>query len=102
MCYRETGNGSFIAAGVGFPGEATVTGTLSALGTRGKQFTITTAQGPSLTFSTIDDSILPRGLAVGTTVQVTYTKHEGALTARSITITAAAPPSGSSGAATSS
>lgn len=97
VSYREARTGSFIATAVEFPGAVTASGTVSALGQRGKEFAITTAQGSNLSFWTIGDSDLPEGLALGATVKVTYTRRHGVLTARSVTVMAGPPPVAGSG-----
>jgi hypothetical protein len=76
--YRELASGSLGATSVAFPGAATVNGTVQTIATDGSSFTIQTADGLDLTFATADDPGLLQAVAVGDTVEVTYTTSAGA------------------------
>jgi hypothetical protein len=94
VTYREIASGELIATAVTFPGAITASGTITAIAPDGGSFTIQTAAGASTTFSTAGDTMLVEDLAVGSSVQVTYTASGTSLTARSVTL--AGPTAGSS------
>lgn len=91
--YRELTSGSLVAASVAFPGATTVDGTVQSIATDGSSFTIQTADGKVLTFATANDPGLAQAIALGDTVQVTYTTSTGSSTVRALTVTAASSAS---------
>lgn len=93
--YDETRAGNLVATAVGLPGASAESGVVSSISADGSSFTIASASGTQ-TFSTPDPSLV-ENLEVGDTVEVTYTSSSSVLTARSITVTAYAPPSAPGG-----
>jgi hypothetical protein len=100
VSYAEASSGTMIARVVGYAGEITSTGTVASVAADGSSFTVQGANGSDLTFSTGDLPALVDGLEVGDTVQVIYTAAGGALTARSVTVTATPVVSQTTGAIT--
>jgi hypothetical protein len=95
--YEETASGGLTATSLSYPGAVTTTGTVSSVAADGSGFAIQTDSGQSLTFSTGGDPELLQGLELGDAVQVTYTSNDGALTARSVAVTATAVGSAGGG-----
>ena len=94
--YEELASGSLIATTIGYPGAITTSGAVEAVAADGTSFTIQTADGGSLTLSTTSLAAPIDGLAVGDTVQVTYTAARAAMIALAVNVTET--PAGSSGA----
>jgi len=89
VSYQGTNVGSMVASTIGYVGAVTTSGTVASIAADGSSFTIATANGQSVTFSTGANPGLINGLQLGDTVQVIYTKGpEAALTARILTVTA--------------
>ena len=86
--YRELTSGSLVAVSVAFPGATTVAGTVQSVATDGSSFTIQTADSQDLTFATANDPGLVQAIALGDSVQVTYTTSTGSSTVRALTVTA--------------
>lgn len=86
VSYQETGSGALVATAIAFPGASTTSGTVAAIAPDGSSFTIQTAGGTSLTFSSVNDPALAQDLSVGDSVEVTYTTSAGVLTARAVTV----------------
>jgi hypothetical protein len=85
--YEETSSGALLATSVAFPGASTTTGTVGAIAPDASSFTIQTASGTSITFSTANDPALVGDLATGDTVQVSYTASAVGATALTVTVT---------------
>ncbi|HWF73548.1 MAG TPA: DUF5666 domain-containing protein, partial [Solirubrobacteraceae bacterium] len=84
-----TGFGSMVANAIAYVGAVTTSGTVASVAADGSSFTVTTPSGQTLAFSTGTNSALAGSLQTGDTIQVTYTNGAGgALTARSLTVTA--------------
>jgi hypothetical protein len=92
VSYQEDRGGSLIATSIAYPGAVTTTGAVESIAPDGSSFTIQASSGQALTLSVGQDQLLIQSLAVGDAVQVTYTTNAGVLTARSVTVTATAPP----------
>jgi len=88
VTYHGTGVGSMTASAIGWVGATTTTGTVTSIAVGGSSFTVQAANGQALTFSTGANANLAGSLEVGDTISVTYTQAAGALTARSLTVTA--------------
>jgi hypothetical protein len=88
ITYEGTGVGSMIASAIAYVGAITTSGTIASVAADGSSFTLETANGQDLTFSTGTYTGLIDGLQVGDAIQVMYTDAEDVLTARSLTITA--------------
>ncbi|MFL5823373.1 MAG: hypothetical protein ACJ764_08030 [Solirubrobacteraceae bacterium] len=86
VAYRETRSGNMIAVKVGFPGARHATGTVTALGAAGRSFTLQRRGGSDLSLSVAGNPSLLEAIAVGETVQVTYTRHGGRLIARLVSV----------------
>ncbi|MGO9792916.1 MAG: DUF5666 domain-containing protein [Solirubrobacteraceae bacterium] len=98
VSYDKTHSGTMIARAVGYAGAIVTSGAVASIAADGSSFTIESADGNRLTFSTDGVSDLITGLQVGDSVQVIYTKAaDGTLTARSMTITAMPVPSQATG-----
>jgi hypothetical protein len=92
VSYAETPAGSLSASDVTYRGARTTTGTVQTIA--GSTVTIQTAAGATQTV-TVPAGVaaaLAGSLAVGDTIQVTYTSAHGVLTARLITVTATPAP----------
>ncbi len=96
ISYQEVSSGLMVATAIAFPGAITTTGTVGSIADDASSFTIQTASGSSLTFSTGEDPQLIDGLQQGDTVQVTYTATGAALTAHVVTVTATPAETGGS------
>lgn len=92
--YEETSSGTILATAIGYPGSLTASGTVGSVAGDGSAFAIQTASGQSLTFSTASPQ-LAAGLAVGDTVQVTYTPATSEMIAHEVEVTGT--PAGASG-----
>jgi len=89
VSYAQNGSGGMTASVIGYVGAVTTTGTVASIAVDGSSFTVQTAGGAVLTFSTATNPELLSALEVGDTIQVTYTKAPtGILTARSLAVTA--------------
>jgi hypothetical protein len=99
VSYEETGSGKMIATAVTFPDALTASGVVESISYGARRFTVQTANGVSLAFSTGGLPRLLDGVAVGDTVQVTYTKNGATMTARAVKVTAT-PVSGGGGSST--
>jgi hypothetical protein len=86
VTYQGTGAGSMIATAIGYVGALTTSGTVTSIAAG--EFTMQAAGGQAMTFSTGTNPALSAGLQAGDTIEVTYTQAAGALTARSLTVTA--------------
>jgi hypothetical protein len=86
VSFEEVGSGSMIAIAIGYPGAIKARGTVTTIADDGSSFTITTARGESLTFSTGHASGLIGGIVVGDAVTVTYTRNASAATARVVAV----------------
>jgi hypothetical protein len=84
--YRQAGSGMLMARAIGYVGAVTTSGTVVSIDADGSSFTITTANGTRM-FSTAAASSLASGLQVGDQVRVIYTRTQGTLTARLVTVT---------------
>ncbi len=87
VSYEQVRSGSLVATAVVYPGAITTSGTVGAIAGDGSSFTIQTGPGASLSLSTAGVRNLLDGVAVGDTVQVTYTNSLSTLTARSVKVT---------------
>jgi hypothetical protein len=96
--YTENQAGSLFATAIAYPGSTTDTGTVGSISADGSSFTIQTSSGQTLSLA-LPIPEIAQSLAVGDTIQVTYTTSENTLTARLVTVTASAPapPSGGDG-----
>jgi hypothetical protein len=101
--YTESRAGSLFATAIAYPGSITATGTVVSISSDGSSFTIQTSSAQTLTLS-LPKPEIAQSLAVGDTVQVTYTTSASTLTARLVTVTASAPisPTGGDGSGTGS
>jgi hypothetical protein len=80
--YTKTRQGLLTARSIAYAGARTATGTITALAS--DRLTIRTPAGQSLTFSVAHDPALAENFAPGQSVQVTYTKTAGVLSAHAI------------------
>ena len=85
--YEEVASGSLIATTIGYPGAITTSGTVESVVADGSSITIQTADGVSLTLTSSSIPTPIDGLAVGDTVQVTYTAARATLIALEVTVT---------------
>ncbi len=90
VSYAESQAGSLFATSITYPGAATATGTVSSIAGDGSSLILQTSAGQTLAMALPDPQMAP-SLAVGDTVEVTYTTSGSALTARLVTVTASAP-----------
>ena len=91
VTYSPGGSGTLLATALAYAGAVTATGTVTAIAADGSAFTVQTAAGPTLALEPSYAGLLD-DLAVGDTVQVTYTTSGAVLTARSLVVTAAVAP----------
>jgi hypothetical protein len=98
VTYTENRAGSLLATAIAYPGSSTATGTVGSIADDGTSFIIQTSAGQTLSLA-LPNPEIAQSLAVGDTVQVTYTTSGTTLTARLVTVTATAPaaPSGGDG-----
>jgi hypothetical protein len=89
--YTKTSSGTMTLRTVTFVGSATTSGTVTAIAPDASSFAIQTPAGRGIAFATGILPSLAYGLQLGDQVQVTYTRHAGALTARAVTVTAPPP-----------
>jgi hypothetical protein len=88
VSYVETGSGKMVAMALTYLGALTASGILESISSNGRWFTVQTAAGTSLTFSTAGVPWLLDSTAIGDTLQVTYTKNGATMTARAVKVTA--------------
>jgi hypothetical protein len=88
VSYQGMGNGSMLASAVAWVGAATTSGTVTAIAAGESSFTVQTAAGQAMTFSTGTNPALAGALELADTIQITYTEAAGTATARSVTVTA--------------
>ena len=94
VSYEQTSSGTVVATALTYPGEVTARGTVESIADDASSFTLLTPAGSSLTFNTAGVTNLLDSLAIGDTVEVTYTKSSSGPVARAVTVTAT-PPSAS-------
>lgn len=74
VTYVETGAGKMIASALAYPGAITASGTVGSVADDGSSLTIQTPDGKSLSLTTGGLTGLLDGVAIGDTVQVSYSK----------------------------
>jgi hypothetical protein len=84
--YQEDETDRLLATTIAYPGSAVTTGTVIAIAPDGSSFTLQTPSATSLTFAAVDPELL-QGVVVGDTAEVTFTRTDGARTARVVTVT---------------
>lgn len=95
VSYEELGSGMIVATSIAFPGAVSTSGAVNSIAADGTSFTIQTPNATGLTFST--DPGLIGGLAIGDTVQVTYSSVSSTLVVHAVNVTATAAQPGGSG-----
>ncbi len=94
VSYSPGGSGTLFVSALAWVGAVTSTGTVTSIAADGSAFTVQTPDGTTLTLSPSFPGLID-GLAVGDGVQVIYTTSAasaGPLLARTLTVTASAPP----------
>jgi hypothetical protein len=98
VSYEELASGSMLATAIAYPGAVTATGTVGSVASDGSSVTIQLSSGTALTLTTAGGAQLLDGVAVGDTVQVSYTSVGATLVAHTLVITAVPPPTAGTGA----
>jgi hypothetical protein len=88
--YAENRAGGMTATGLTWPGALTVAGTLVAAGADGSSLEVQLPSGQDLTLATGAAPGLLQDAVPGDPVSILYTKRQGVLTARSLSVTGAA------------
>jgi Cu/Ag efflux protein CusF len=85
--YRQAGSGMLMARAIGYAGAVMTHGVVAAISADGSSVSVATANG-TRTFSTAADPSLLSGLEAGDKVRLIYTKTQGKLVARVLSMTA--------------
>jgi hypothetical protein len=84
--YRQAGSGMLMARAIGYAGAVTTHGVVASIAADASSLSVVTANG-TRTFSTATDPSLLSGLQTGDKVRVIYTRTQGKLVARVLTVT---------------
>ena len=94
VSYEELASGTMVALTAALHGVKTATATVTSISTTRGALVLRTAAGKDLSLVTVAGSPVPMTVAAGDTVSVEYTKSQGHLTLRAITVTGVPTPTG--------